>query len=166
VHWYCLHTKPQKEEQVVSFCAAQLGLETYYPRLRQYRNIRRKRRLVIGPLFPRYLFCRFDPGIRFRAVRYAPEVVDIVSKGCTPTMVSPSLIEGLREWAGEEVDLLDLQPSMQIGDRVEITNGPMQGLSGTIVKESKESVRITILLSFLQDGAQLNLERSNLRLIA
>ena len=81
-------------------------------------------------------------------------------------MVSPSLIEGLREWAGEGVDLLDLQPSMRIGDRVEITTGPMQGLSGTIVKESKESVRITILLSFLQDGAQLNLERSDLRLIA
>ena len=166
MHWYCLHTKPQKEEQVASFCAAQLGLETYYPRLRQYRNIRRKRRLVIGPLFPRYLFCRFDHGLRYRAVRYAPEVVEIVSKGSAPTMVSPNLIQGLREWADEEVDLLDLQPSMRIGDRVEITTGPMQGLSGTILKESKESVRITILLSFLQDGAQLNLERSDLRLIA
>lgn len=166
MHWYCLHTKPQKEEQVASFCAAQLGLETYYPRLRQYRNIRRKRRLVIGPLFPRYLFCRFDPGTRFRAVRYAPEIVDIVSKGSSPTIVAADLIDGLREWAGDQVDLLNLQPSMRVGDRVEVTNGPMQGLSGTILKESEESVRITILLSFLQDGAQLNVERTDLRLIA
>jgi transcriptional antiterminator RfaH len=166
VHWYCLHTKPQKEEPVASFCSAQLGLETYYPRLRQYRTIRRKRRLVIRPLFPRYLFCRFDAGDLFRAVSYAPDMVEIVSAGSTPTIVATDLIEGLKSWAGNEVDILTLQPAMRVGDQVEITNGPMRGLSGTILKESAESVRVTILLSFLLNGAHLNVERTDLRLIA
>src|SRR5687767_11293197 len=139
VHWYCLHTKPQKEELVASFCAAQLGLETYYPRLRQHRTIRRKRRLVIRPLFPRYLFCRFDAGHLFRAVRYAPDMVEIVSAGSIPSIVSSDLIDGLKTWAGNEVDILTLQPAMRVGDQVEITNGPMRGLSGTILRESEES---------------------------
>ena len=166
MHWFCLHTKPQKEVQVASFCTAQLGLETYYPRIRQHRTIRRRRTLVIRPLFPRYLFCRFDPASLFRAVRYAPDIVQIVSRGDIPTVVSPDLIDGLRSWAGNEVDLLTLQPSMRVGDRVEVTNGPLQGLSGTILKEAQERVRVTILLSFLQNGAQLTVERSDLRLIA
>jgi transcriptional antiterminator RfaH len=166
VHWFCIHTKPQKEEQVVSFCSAQLGLETYYPRLRQHRTIRRQRKLVIRPLFPRYLFCRFDPASLFRAVRYAPDIVQVVSRGDTPTIVAPDLIESLRSWAGNEVDLLTLQPSIRVGDRVEVTNGPLQGLSGTILNESQERVRVTILLSFLQNGAHLNVERSDIRLIA
>jgi transcriptional antiterminator RfaH len=166
VHWYCLHTKPQKEEQVASFCGAQLSLETYYPRLRQYRTIRRKRQLVIRPLFPRYLFCRFDPAILFRAVRYAPDMVDIVSLGNTPTVVSSELIDSLRTWAGNEVDLLTLQPSLHVGDEVEITNGPLQGFSGTVLKETEERVRVTILLSFLQNGAHIHVDRADLRRIA
>ena len=76
------------------------------------------------------------------------------------------MIDGLKAWAGDEIDLLTLQPSMRVGDQVEIINGPLQGLSGTILKESEERVRITILLSFLQDGAHLNVERADLRLIA
>lgn len=166
VHWYCLHTKPLKEEQVAAFCGAQLSLETYYPRLRQYRTIRRKRQLVIRPLFPRYLFCRFDAATLYRAVRYAPDMVDVVSLGSNPTVVAADLIESLKSWAGNEVDLLTLQPSLHVGDEVEITHGPMQGFSGTVMKESEESVRVTILLSFLQNGVHLNVDRADLRLIA
>jgi transcription antitermination factor NusG len=104
--------------------------------------------------------------ILFRAVRYAPDIVEIVSTGSAPTIVSTDLIDGLKTWAGNEIDLLTLQPSLRIGNQVEITNGPLQGFSGTILKESEESVRVTILLSFLQNGAQLNVDRGDLRLIA
>lgn len=166
VHWYCLQTKPQKEAQVALFCSALLGLETYFPRVRQYRTIRRKRQLVVRPLFPRYLFCRFDSANLFRAVRYAPEVIEIVSTGSIPTPVSVELIEGLKSWAGNEIDMLVLQPAPRVGNHVEITNGPLRGLSGTILKASSESVRVTLLLSFLQNEVQLNVDRTDVRLIA
>ena len=166
VHWFCLHTKPQKEEQVASYCASQLGLQTYFPRLRQHRFIRRKRRFVIRPLFPRYLFCRFDPALLYRAVRYAPDMLEIVSNGSAPTVVADGLIDSLQAWAGNEVDLITLQPNLRVGDSVEIAAGPLQGLSGTILKESEERARVTILLSFLQNGAQLSVDRCDLRRIA
>ena len=145
---------------------AQLGLQTYFPRARQFRVIRRQRRFVIRPLFPRYLFCRFDPALQYRAVRYAPDMLDIVSNGSAPTVVADNLIEGLQAWAGDEIDIITLQPSLRIGDHVEVTQGPLQGLSGTILKESEERVRVTILLSFLQNGAQLSVDRRDLRRIA
>jgi transcriptional antiterminator RfaH len=166
VNWYCLHTKPLKESQVASFCTTQLGLETYFPRLRQYRVIRRQRRFVTRPLFPRYLFCRFDPAVLYRAVRYAPDIIDIVSKGNQPTVVAHNLIESLQAWAGSAVDLITLQPTLSVGDKVEVTEGPLQGLSGTILKESREQARVMILLNFLQHGAHVTVERSELRRIA
>jgi transcriptional antiterminator RfaH len=166
VHWYCLHTKPLKEAHVASYCTAQLDLQTYFPRVRQYRVIRRQRRLVTRPLFPRYLFCRFDSATLYRAVRYAPEILDIVSSGSTPTIVPDNLIENLQSWAGDEVDIFTLQPTFKIGDEVEVTDGPLQGFSGRILKESEESARVVILLSFLQNGAHLSVDRTDLRLIA
>jgi transcription antitermination factor NusG len=166
VHWYCLHTKPLKEAHVASYCSTQLELQTYYPRVRQYRVIRRQRRLVTRPLFPRYLFCRFDAAALYRAVRYAPEILDIVSRGSDPTIVPDNLIEGLQSWAGDEVDIFTLQPSFKVGDEVEVTGGPLQGFSGQILKESEERTRVVILLSFLQNGAQVSVDRTDLRLIA
>lgn len=143
-----------------------LGLETYFPRLRQFKVIRRQRRFVTRPLFPRYLFCRFDPGVLYRAVRYAPDMLEIVSNGNAPTVVADGLIESLQSWAGDEVDTITLQPSLRVGDHVEVTQGPLQGLSGTILKESEERARVTILLSFLQNGAQLCVDRRDIRRIA
>jgi len=166
VNWYCLHTKPLKEGQVASYCDAQLGLETYFPRLRQQRTIRRVQRTVIGPLFPRYLFCRFDAPLFYRAVRYAPDVITVVSAGNAPAIVEDSLIAGLRDWTAPENDILTLQPSLRPGAAVQIVAGPMQGLSGTILTECNERNRVKLLLSFLQDGVHLSVDRADLRLIA
>jgi hypothetical protein len=42
----------------------------------------------------------------------------------------------------------------------------MQGLSGTILSECSERNRVKLLLSFLQEGAHLSVDRADLRLIA
>ena len=168
VNWYCLHTKPLKESHVAAFCNERLGLETYFPRLRQQRTIRRQKKTVTGPLFPRYLFCRFDASLSFRAVRYAPEVATIVATGTRPAIVEDSLIAGLRNWAneGDSGDIITFKPTIQLGDAVQVVAGPMQGLSGVIMSECNERSRVKILLSFLQHGAHLSVDLADVRLIA
>lgn len=162
-NWYCLHTKPQKEAQVAAFCRDNLQLETYFPKLRQYKTIRRVRKLVTSPLFPRYLFCRFDPSVSYRAVRYAPETLDIVHLGEKPAVVQNGLIDDLRSWAGEAFDIINIRSPLNPGDQVEITSGPMRGLSATILHSQDDRDRVAILLSILQHGAQLTISRSQIR---
>jgi transcriptional antiterminator RfaH len=128
--------------------------------------IRRQRKFVVGPLFPRYLFCRFDARISFRAVRYAPEVINVVSAGQAPALVSDALIEDLKRWSSGENGVITLRPTLRVGDQVEITSGPLQGLPGIITSDCSERDRVTVLLSILQCGAQLNVDRSLVRLIA
>jgi transcriptional antiterminator RfaH len=166
MHWYCIHTRPKKEELVADYCRNMLGLETYYPKLREYKTIRRVRKLVTGPLFPRYLFCKFDASASYRSVRYAPEAIDLVHSGSFPAVVGPGLIDDLKCWAGDGVDILSLRPTLRIGDRVEITDGPMRGLSATILQTSEDRDRVAILLSILECGAQMMVSRSDLRLVS
>lgn len=163
MNWYCVHTRPKKEAQVAAYCGETLGLETYYPRLRQHRTIRRRRQLVTGPLFPRYIFCRFDAATAYRSVRYAPDAVDLVHVGSRPAVVSDTLIAELKEWAGQAVDVVTVAPQLQTGDRVEITDGPLMGLSAVILNAPNDKDRVAILLSILQCGAQMTISRSQIK---
>lgn len=163
VNWYCLHTKPKREVAVAGYCSTSLGLETYLPRLQQHRTIRRVRRLVTSPLFPRYLFCRLDLGAHYRAVRYAPDALDLVHLGSGPAPVPDTLIGDLKGWAGAEGDLLRLPPPLRPGDPVEVTDGPMRGLSAVILRAEEEKDRVAILLSVLQTGIPATISRTQLR---
>ncbi len=165
MNWYCLHTRPLKEAHVESYCRGSLGLETYFPRIKQHRTIRRVRRVVVSPLFPRYLFVRFDPALSYRAARYCPEVINIVHNGDTPAIVEDALIHDLKGWVDTELEKLSLRPALRPGDSVQIVGGPMQGISAVILRASDEQDRVTILLSILQHGAQLTLCRAQLERI-
>ncbi len=162
MNWYCVHTKPQRELQTATYIQEMLGLETYFPRLKQQKTIRRVRRIVVSPLFPRYLFCRFDPGFRYRAVRYSPDVIGVVSFGERPAVVDDAIIDELRDWAGEALDVITIQAGLRVGDRVEITDGPLRGLQAVILHERSDRDRVAVLLSLLECGAQMTISRSQL----
>jgi transcriptional antiterminator RfaH len=157
-----MHTKPRREKAVAAYFQERLGLETYFPRLRQKKTIRRIKRVVTRPLFPRYLFTRLELSSHFRAVRYAPDVVEVVSFGAKPSVVEDSLIGELRRWAGESIDVLTLQPELKVGDEVDITDGPMSGLSATILHINSDSERVAVLLSVLECGAKVIINRAQL----
>lgn len=157
--WYCVHTRPQKEAQTAALLQETLGLETYYPRLKRQRIIRRVKRVVVGPLFPRYLFCRFDLAAQYRAVRYTQDVIDIVSFGQTPAVVGDALIEGMKSWAAEAVDVITLQGSLRRGDRVEITDGPLRGLQAVIENEMNGRERVAVVLSILERSVATTISR-------
>lgn len=162
--WYCIHTRPQKEDATCAYYEDTLGIETYSPKLRQQRVIRRVRRIVVRPLFPRYLFCRFDPSLHYRAVKYAPDTIDVVHCGHAPAIVPESLIFDLKSWAG---DTLDVTPSacFHPGDIVQIEDGPLMGLRAVVQQDLTDSERVAVLLNFLDCGARTLLARHQLRLV-
>jgi len=162
VNWFCLHTRPLKEAHVESYCRETLGVETYFPRLKEHRTIRRVRREVTSALFPRYLFAKIDLATSYRAVRYAPEVINLVHAGDAPAIVSDALVDELRAWAGNEVDRTTLVPSFRPGDAVQVVQGPMQGVSAVILRASDANDRVTVLLSLLQHGVQVTISRAQL----
>lgn len=163
--WYCIYTHPQKEALAASFIAETLGLECFYPKLEQRVIIRRVKRDVIRPLFPRYIFCRLDLAISYRSVSYASDVVNVVSLGRTPIEVSDGIIAALKSRAAgsPKDDLIRSEAMMSPGSRIEIVSGVMRGLEGLFLRPMDDSERVAILLSTL--NASVVIERSQCRLI-
>ncbi len=166
MNWYCLHTKPQKEALTALYLNESLGLETYFPQLKRQRVIRRVRRTVMSALFPRYLFCRFDAAYQYRSVRYAPDILDVVRFGEQPTVVNEAIIDDLKSWAGEGVDLISIEPQLKAGERVIISQGPMQGLEAVILQERNDRDRVAVLLGVLEFSAQISISRAHLQRVS
>ncbi len=160
--WLCVHTRPRKEAGAEQYCRDVLGLDTYYPKLKRLKIIRRVKRSVIGPLFPRYFFCRLNLTRNFRAVQYAPQVLGVVGFGGRPTVVDDAIIHQLQQWAGETVDVVTVRPGLRAGDLVEISDGPLRGLQAIVLQEMSDRDRVAVLLSTLGCQARLIVSRSQL----
>ena len=164
--WYCIYTKPKREQRAIEQVGALLGYEVYFPKITRKRTIQRVRREVSSPLFPRYFFCRFEIGIGYRAVRYAHDVLDIVSFGGVPMSVANDLIEQLKTWEASERAAVQVGFAFTPGERVSVLGGPMRGVEATILEDKNEDERVAILLWILGCGARLNVDRCDLIKIA
>jgi len=166
VQWYCVHAKPRQETACERYCRDLLGLETFYPKLKRQKTLFGAKHWIIGPLFPRYLFCRMDLRTHYRAVRYAPEAVNIVSFGDRPVEVEQSIIDGLKSWASEPVNIISVTRQPKPGDWVEITDGPFRGLQAIFEREMSDSERVSILLTTLATRPGAIVNRSQVALVA
>ena len=160
--WLCVHTRPRRESGAERYCREVLSLDTYYPKLKHLKTIRRVKRWIVGPLFPRYFFCRLNLAQSFRAVQYAPQVVGVISFGGRPSPVDDAIIEHLKQWAGEAVDVVTVRPGFRPGDLVEIADGPLRGLQAVVLQEMSDHDRVAVLLSTLGCQARLIVSRSQL----
>jgi transcriptional antiterminator RfaH len=160
--WLCVHTRPRRESAAEQYCRETLGLDTYYPRLKHLKTIRRVKRWIVGPLFPRYFFCRLNLAQNFRAVQYAPQVIGVVSFGGRPTPVDDAIIDQIKQWAGKAVDILTVRAGFRPGDLVEIADGPLRGLQAVVLQEMSDHDRVAVLLSTLGCQARLIVSRSQL----
>jgi transcriptional antiterminator RfaH len=86
----------------------------------------------------------------------------VVSFGEQPALVEDTIIDELKGWAGEGVDVITIQPGFKPGERVEVIDGPMRGLEAVILHDRSDRDRVAVLLSILECGAQMMISRSQL----
>jgi transcriptional antiterminator RfaH len=157
--WYAIHTKP-RQESLAESSLRQEGIETYFPKLRRRKTIRRVRRWVTNPLFPSYIFARFDAGQSRRLVRYANGIANIVSFGGQPAIVDDSILGAIQEHAEDAVVTLPPTP-YRPGDLLEIQDGPLRGFQGVFEREMSDSDRVVVLLETIT-SARVQLSREQI----
>ena len=154
--WYAVSTKPL-QEKLAAQNMRRLGVETFLPQLKRNKSVLGKRRTVIGPLFPGYLFARFDMDTHYRAVNYTRGVRKVVTFGSVPAKVDDEMIESVKE---KLVDgCLNMQPpSFTPGQSVLIQEGPLQGLEAIFEREMDDQQRVVLLLKALSYQARVVVE--------
>lgn len=161
--WFCVHTKPKCEHLVAAALSQFESVEPWCPRLRFQRPTPRGKVWFTEALFPSYLFARFTVADSYRAVRHAHNVIRVVEFGGVPAPVPAEAIRQLKEEMGGQ-DLREVSYHVQVGDTVEVAEGPMLGLKGIVESFMSGEQRARVLLEFL--GRQNLIEVSTAKLLS
>src|SRR5690348_5156710 len=154
--WYVIRTKPH-QERLAEFHLRQLSVETFLPLLKQRKTVRRQHKMVVEPLFPRYLFARFDITDCYRAVNFSRGVLNVVEFGSKPAEVSETLIDGIKSRM-EDGYVIPKSERFQKGQIVSIKGGPLAGLEAVFVREMKEQDRVLLFLKALGFNARISVD--------
>jgi len=160
--WYAVSTKPHQEKQA-ELHIKQCGIECFLPLLKESKIIRRTRKMVVEPLFPGYLFARFDLDKHCRAVSYATGVRKIVEFGSGPVELDPAMIDAIKQRLNDGyVTLMPLRPAH--GQVVHIKGGPLAGLEAVFIREMTDRNRAILLVNALGFHARLTLNMDQVSL--
>jgi transcriptional antiterminator RfaH len=146
--WYAIHTKPCQEERTVDNLTA-WKVETMVPWLEKRRGLGSRQ-----PLFPSYIFARFDAAQMLHKISFTRGVSYVVSFGGTPAVIPGDIISTIRARMDEQ-GIVRIAPSVRPGDRVVIQAGPLQTFIGIFEKELTGNERIQILLTSVAFSARV-----------
>lgn len=144
--WCAIYTKPQKEEYAELNLRLR-GIDTFYPKLFLPRSPKRKKQVV--PLFPSYLFVRFEiVSGESCSIIWCPGVKRLVSFNGVPAIVEESIMAFLMGQAGPD-GIISAQCNVTIGQQISIDGGPFDGLVGIIQEPPNAKGRVKVLLQLL-----------------
>jgi transcription antitermination factor NusG len=108
------------------------------------------------PLFPGYVFSRFDAAKR-SSVLSASGVIDIVRIGAEPAEIDPSEIEAVQAVVKSSL-FTEPYPHLVTGQRVTVRGGPLTGVLGTLV-EVRNSLRLVVSVELLSRSVSVEVDR-------
>ena len=145
LEWFLIYTKPNQEERAKENLENQ-GNEVFLPMIAS-EDTRQPHSFSIKPMFPRYLFTKFNIENNWTQIKSTRGVSHIVVFGENLTKVPNSLIMYLKNKVDNN-DVLKLQTTrktFQKGDELVINQGVFQGKDVTFISMSgKERVKVLL----------------------
>ncbi|HET6977259.1 MAG TPA: transcription termination/antitermination NusG family protein [Pyrinomonadaceae bacterium] len=156
--WYVLYTKAQEEDRAEKNLSA-WGIQTFYPRIKkkQFNQFTGKAIEFSRPLFPRYIFARFDAERILHKLFNTRGVEKVISFNGIPTAVDDHVIDLIQSKVTAD-GFVCLNDNLKPGDEVRINNGSLKGINGIFDRTLKDKGRIMILLNSINYQASLIVE--------
>ena len=150
--WYAIYTQTSRE-RMARDQIRQLDIEAFLPsytRLSRW-GVRGDVVKVEAPLFPGYMFARFDAASDLGLVKRAGGVSQVIGPGSRPLRVGDEIVETLRR-ACQNSSLVSPVPYVPFreGERITVSRGPFAGLSGVVDRRTKSRTRIVVTIEILQ----------------
>jgi transcriptional antiterminator RfaH len=154
MRWYVVHTQPQAEPRAVQHLKNQ-GFDCFLPRITALRRHARQVKSVLLPLFPRYLFVRFDLDVmRWRSINGTRGVVGLLTNGRCPVPVPSDAFKALLSRCDERgVTTLAALDFFTKGLKVQIKSGAFAGQTGEVgelLTRDRDRVRVLLCIMGVQ----------------
>jgi transcription elongation factor/antiterminator RfaH len=157
--WYVIYTKTNEEDRAARNLEA-WGLEIFNPRIKkkQVNEFTGKTIYFSRPLFPRYLFARFDAETSLHKIRNTRGVQKVLSIDYKPAPVADEIIGLIKSKLAED-GFIRLTETLKRGDEVLIKDGSLKGINGIFDRATTDKSRVMILLTTINYQATLIVER-------
>lgn len=159
--WYGVRTR-SNQEKIASVALREKGFAEYLP---VYRTLRRWSDRIVErekPLFPGYVFCRFDFGKRL-SIMTTPGVVSVVGFGNEPAPIDEREIEAVQTILNSEIPAQPC-PFLREGQRIRVTSGALEGLEGILLRK-KTTWRMVVSVAMLQRSISVEIDRDRIATI-
>jgi transcription antitermination factor NusG len=152
--WFALQVRSRTEIGVENYLQS-YGFECFLPLYTCRKRWSDRIKEVEAPLFPGYLFCRFNSQDRLPILK-TPGVIQIVGCNRVPIPVDHREISAIQRLIGSGVPNQPW-PFLAVGDRVSIQSGPLRGLEG-ILTDFKGNYRLILSVSLLQRSVAVEID--------
>jgi transcriptional antiterminator RfaH len=147
-NWYLIRTKPGKERWVRDQLAPRLP-EVFLPMLKARMPRWGRLAMSVAPLFPCYLFARFDLQANYFEVKYLAGVTGLVSAGTDPIVVPDLIVTEIRSRGVNDVVEIREVP-FDSGQAVRVVEGPFRGFEAIFERYLSSTERVAILLNTIE----------------
>jgi len=153
--WFALRVKPN-HENVTTAALRCKGYEEFAPTYRCRRRLSDRVKEIDLPLFPGYVFCRFDVSYRLRVLT-TPGIVSIVGLGKIPQPIEEKEMARVQAIV-RSGSLAYPWPFLQEGQKVVIMRGPLTGVEGFLVNVKNQD-RLVVSITMLQRSVATEIDR-------
>lgn len=162
--WHALYTRARHEKKVAA-ALSDRGFDEYLPLIARESQWHDRRKRILWPLFPGYVFVRFSPE-EAAAVVAVPGVVSIVSVAGSPASIPESDLTNIRALVAA-ADATGSLPEPEVlldkGQRVEVTRGAFQGVRGIVIEQRGAKTVLQVGLTAIRQGVRLETPTSAVR---
>lgn len=161
--WHVIYTNIRCESRAALGLKAK-GFEVFYPTIRKRVRHARYTNIVERPLFPRYLFVKFDleRDEWFHPIKTTDGVEDLLRNDNIPVRVADRELEPLiTAFNSGEFDMTRKKPlisEFSKGEVVRITGGPFMGFTAEVLAAMNDKRRAEVMMSFLGRKSKIALD--------
>ncbi len=154
MNWYVIQTKFKKEEEATSYLST-MGVEIFSPLMERFTTRNAKVTKELKPLFPSYIFGKFDIDRNYPLVRWARGVKCILGCGGHPASISEEAIWIIKERTDTQ-GVVRTKHDYKSNDLIRIKAGPLKDLLGIFERWVSDNERVRVLLNLV--GYQPSIE--------
>lgn len=155
--WYAAYTASRHEKTVAEHLQ-QRDVECFLPLYETVHRWRNGRHTVQLPLFPSYVFVRMGMRDKLRVLQ-VPGLVQLVTFQGSPAALPDSEIETLRG-ALTSGALAHPHRYLNVGSKVEICRGPLQGMRGILLRHQGQ-FRVVLSVEMIMRSIAVEVDASD-----
>lgn len=155
--WYAIHTRSHFEQKVYEGICGK-SIEAFLPRIQIMSRRKDRRKKILVPLLPGYVFVRFDmdPETYWDIIK-TTGVVRMIGFEGKPVPAKDEEIQSLMILDGTDRTVQN-RAYMKKGDRVMIMDGPLRGLIGFYLRHKGNTEKVVVSIELLHRSLEVEIE--------